>query len=178
MKYLLKKILNKLRKKQKLLFKHGSNFRSNAIVDSLNPQLIEIGDNFVSAPGVVITAHDASTLIHTKKYRVEKILIKDNVFLGANSVILPGVTIGNNVIVGAGSIVTKDIPDNSVVAGNPAKFMCTTDDYIMKCETQNTLYEVPVEFWKQFKSGKKYSEEVLKDYQLNTLNSFKKNGFN
>ena len=88
MKYLLKKILNKLRKKQKLLFRHGSNFRSNAIVDSLNPQLVEIGDNFVSAPGVVITAHDASTLIHTKKYRVEKILIKDNVFLGANSVMI------------------------------------------------------------------------------------------
>lgn len=174
MKYLLKKILDKFRKKQKLLFKHGSNFRSNAIIDSLNPQFIEIGNNFVSAPGVVITAHDASTLIHTKKYRIEKIIIKDNVFLGANSVILPGVTIGNNVIVGAGSVVTKDVPDNSVVAGNPARFMCTTENYLIKCENNNTLYEVSEQFWQEFKSGTKYTEEVIKNHQQNTLDNFEK----
>ena len=86
---LLIRILMKFKKPEKIQFKHGINFRSNAIIDSLNPQFVEIGDNFVTAPGVVITAHDASTLIHTRSYRVEKVIIKNNVFIGANSVILP-----------------------------------------------------------------------------------------
>lgn len=45
---------------------------------------------------------------------------------------MPGVTIGNHVLVAAGSVVTKSIPDNSVIAGNPAKVICTIDDYIQK----------------------------------------------
>jgi maltose O-acetyltransferase len=58
--------------------------------------------------------------------------IGDNVFIGAESVVLPGVTIGNNVIVGANSTVTHDIPDNSVVVGSPARVICSTEDYITK----------------------------------------------
>ena len=52
-------------------------------------------------------------------------IIGDNVTLGANVVIIGGITIGNNVIVGAGSVVVKDVPDNCVVAGNPAKVIKT-----------------------------------------------------
>ena len=53
----------------------------------------------------------------------KKIVIKDYAWIGSKSVILPGVTIGENAVVGAGSIVTKDVPDNAIVAGNPAKII-------------------------------------------------------
>jgi acetyltransferase-like isoleucine patch superfamily enzyme len=51
------------------------------------------------------------------------IVIKNNAWIGASATILPGITVGENSIVGAGSIVTKDVPDNTMVAGNPAKYM-------------------------------------------------------
>lgn len=51
------------------------------------------------------------------------VVLKRNCWIGAGAVILPGVTVGENSIVGAGSVVTKDVPDNTVVAGNPAKFV-------------------------------------------------------
>lgn len=56
-----------------------------------------------------------------------KIIIKDNVYIGNNVLIMPSVTIGNNVLIGAGSVVTKSIPDNSIVAGNPATIITKGD---------------------------------------------------
>ena len=99
----LKKIFIKigLLEEKKILYKIGNKKKHNALVDTLIPQDgFEIGDNFTSAPGAIITAHDASTAKHTQgmKYRIEKVIIGDNVFLGANSVVLPGVKIGNNSI--------------------------------------------------------------------------------
>lgn len=55
--------------------------------------------------------------------------VGDNVFVGMKSIILMGSQIGNNVIIGAGAVVSGNIPDNVVVAGNPAKVVCTLDDY-------------------------------------------------
>jgi maltose O-acetyltransferase len=54
------------------------------------------------------------------------------VFIGAESVVMPGVTIGSNVIVGANSTVTHDVPDNTVVAGNPAIRLCSLEEYLEK----------------------------------------------
>ena len=138
----MKKLLIKLKA---ILFESNHNLYSkgkNSIVDELN-DLVQIGDNFISAPGSIILAHDASLIIHTKKTRVEETIIGDNVFLGANAVILPGVTIGDNCIIGSGAIVTKSFPENSVIVGNPAKKICTLNDYIEKCEKKNNLYQVP-----------------------------------
>ncbi|EFC0264563.1 N-acetyltransferase, partial [Escherichia coli] len=56
--------------------------------------------------------------------------IKKNASIGANATILPGIIIGENSIIGAGSVVTKDIPDNVIVAGNPAKIIRPVDDII------------------------------------------------
>lgn len=126
--------------------KHGKNFRSNSLIDGLFPQLIEIGDNFISAPGSRILSHDASLLHHIGKMRAEKTIIGNNVFLGADSLIMPGVVIGNNVIIGAGSIVTKDIEDNSVVAGNPAKYICSVQEYIERCKHKQCLYDLSTSF--------------------------------
>ncbi|MBO4334155.1 MAG: acyltransferase [Paludibacteraceae bacterium] len=67
-----------------------------------------------------------------------KIVIEDWVYIGSNSIILPGVTIGEGSLVAAGSIVTKSVPSNSVVGGNPARFICTIDEYIAKNVKFNT----------------------------------------
>jgi len=102
MKILLKKLLkhiyiNFFKDKVEVKYKHGKRFYINTLIETLCPQFIEIGDNFVSAPSSLITAYDASTFLFTKRYRIENIIIGDNVFLGANSVVLPGVIIGDNV---------------------------------------------------------------------------------
>lgn len=58
-----------------------------------------------------------------------RVVIGDWVYIGTNSLIMPGVTIGNNVLVAAGSVVTKSVPDRMVVAGNPARIICTIEEY-------------------------------------------------
>lgn len=113
----------------------------NSTVDALS-DLVEIGEGFISAPGSIILAHDASTVIHTGKLRVERTVIGKKVFLGANAVVLPGVKIGDGAIVGAGAVVTKDIPAGMVVGGNPAKVITSVEKYLEKCEKRNVLYDV------------------------------------
>ena len=77
-----------------------------------------------------------------RKHWFGRIEIGDDVFVGANAVILPNVKIGNRVIVGAGAIVTKDIPDNSVVVGNPARVVCTYDE--IEAKNRELMKNVPV----------------------------------
>jgi len=93
---------------------------------------IEIQDNVKIGGGVCVYTTDFHSIdpiiridpIKDMKYKVRKpVLIKENVFIGAHSIILKGVTIGKNSVVGAGSVVTKSIPDNQIWAGNPAKFI-------------------------------------------------------
>ena len=118
----------------KMGMKVGKNFgRLNGVIlDPSHCWLIEIGDNVTMAPRVHVLCHDASTKQFLNYTKIGRVTIGDNVFIGAESVVLPGVTIGNNVIVGANSTVTHDIPDNTVVAGTPAKLICTLDDYLNK----------------------------------------------
>lgn len=83
---------------------------------------IIIGNNCTITHGCVILSHDAAAAKLNKKSEFIT-RIEDNVFIGVNSVILPGITIGENSIIGAGSVVTKDIPPNCIAAGNPAKIL-------------------------------------------------------
>jgi maltose O-acetyltransferase len=79
-----------------------------------------------------LIAHDASTkklLGYTKIGRIE---ISENCFLGDSVIVLPNVKIGQNSIIGAGSVVTKNIPPNSIATGNPAKIISTVNEYINK----------------------------------------------
>ncbi len=106
------------------------------------PFLIRIGSRVTITAGVTFLTHDGSTWLirNDRDVRYQKfapitfapITIGDNVFIGVNSIIMPGVEIGSNVIIGAGSVVTKNIPSKSVYAGNPAKLICSFEDYETK----------------------------------------------
>ena len=87
----------------------GKNFFANYNCTLLDVAKIKIGDNCQMAPNVAIYTAG------------KEVTIGDNVWLGGNTVVCPGVHIGNNVVIGAGSVVTRDIPDWSIAAGNPCK---------------------------------------------------------
>ncbi len=94
--------------------------------------LIEIGNDVVFAPQVYLLAHDASTKKDLNYTKIAKIKIKDGAFIGARAIIMPGVTIGRNAIIAAGSVVVKSVPDGMIAGGNPAKIIGKTEDYIQK----------------------------------------------
>ena len=112
----------------------GRNFKrlNGVILDPSHCWLIEIGDNVTMAPRVHILCHDASTKPFLNYTKIGRVTIGDNVFLGAESVVLPGVRIGSNVIIGANSTVTHDIPENSVAVGSPARVICSLEDYLSR----------------------------------------------
>lgn len=114
--------------------KVGDNFHRGArcFIDPSHCFLISIGDNVTMSVGVTVLAHDASTEKLLGYTKIGQVDIRNNVFIGANSIILPNVTIGNNSIIGAGSVVTRDVPDNAVAAGNPAKVLMSIEQYMEK----------------------------------------------
>lgn len=118
----------------KLGLKVGKDFKrlQGVILDPSHCWLIEIGDRVTMAPRVHVLCHDASTKEFLGYTKIGKVKIGSQVFIGAESVILPGVTIGNRVIIGANSTVTRDIPDGVVAAGSPARVICTIDEYLAK----------------------------------------------
>lgn len=108
----------------------GCNFSNYGNVDKNHAFLLTIGDNVTLASGCRIILHDASTKNELGYSNVGIVEIGDNVFIGANAIVLPNVNIGSNVIVGAGSVICRDVQDNSVVVGNPGKYICSYDEYI------------------------------------------------
>lgn len=129
----------------KMGMKVGKNFNrlNGVILDPGHCWLIEIGDNVTMAPRVHILCHDASTKQFLNYTKIGRVNIGNNVFIGAESVVLPGVTIGSNVVIGANSTVTHNIPDNSVVVGSPARVICSLEEYIekeRKCMEKSPCY--------------------------------------
>ena len=104
----------------------GENFFANYNLIILDVAKVKIGDNAQIAPNVSI--YTAGHPIHPDsrnsgyEYGID-VTIGDNVWIGGNACIMPGVTIGNNVVIGAGSVVTKDLPDNVIAAGNPCRII-------------------------------------------------------
>ena len=106
--------------------KVGKNFFCNYNCTILDVGTVTFGDNCLLAPNVAI--YTAGHPIHPDsrnslyEYGID-VTIGDNVWIGGNVVIMPGVNIGSNCVIGAGSVVTKDIPDWSVAAGNPCRVL-------------------------------------------------------
>lgn len=143
----------------------GVKFGSNCYIStkgfSSEGGLITIGDNVRIAREVLLLTHGG---IWALRYVYEemkdfdyfgKINIGNNVYIGQRAIIMPGVTIGNNCVIGAATIVNKCIPDNSIVAGNPCRYITDTDSFVnkMKSHKVNT-------------KGKKGEEKLSYIYNL------------
>lgn len=112
----------------------------------LYPELISIGDNVWIASDVLLVTHD---VIHRMlnnciegggfKENIGCIDIRDNVFIGSNTTILPNVMIGSDSVIAAGSLVNKSIPGNGVYGGVPAKYICSLDDLINKRRNKSEI---------------------------------------
>lgn len=102
----------------------GKNFFANYNCTIIDVAKVKIGDNCQMAPNVAIytAGHPLHPVSRSSMYEYGiSVTIGDNVWIGGNTVIMPGVHIGNNTVIGAGSVVTKDIPDWVVAVGNPCR---------------------------------------------------------
>ena len=96
------------------------------------PYLITIGNDVRITDGTKIFTHGGARVLRKEYPDMDffgKVVIKNNVYIGNNCLIMPGVTIGSNVLVAAGSVVTKSVPDNVVIAGNPARIVCSIKSF-------------------------------------------------
>ena len=159
-------------RKNKIFYHMGKNCMVMFRKIPLYPQLISIGNNVWIASNVTFATHD---VIHQmlnnsiKDYEFQEnigcIDIKDNVFVGANTIILSNVEIGSNTIIAAGSYVNKDIPGNGVYGGVPARFICSIDAFIEKRKSSERIpimkynetlsEESIIACWNRFRSAKR-----------------------
>ena len=109
--------IQRLRKKG-VVIGNNCKIHSTAFIDRMGT--VVIGDGVTITRDAIILSHDASAAI-TGRPSSRTTVIRPGAFIGIRSIILDGVTIGLNAVVGAGSVVTKDIPDGEVWAGNPAR---------------------------------------------------------
>jgi len=156
--YTSKEVINELVNGGARIGKGVVFFDINAtVIDKTRPWLLSIGDYTKITRGCVILTHDYSLSVLRRKYGVwigegAETSIGKNCFIGMNSIILMGTQIGDNVIVGAGSVVHGIIPSNVVVAGNPARIIYTLDEYYKKrtARTVNEAKECAKIYYKRF----------------------------
>lgn len=134
----------------------GKNFFANYNCTIIDVAKVKIGDNCMLAPNVAI--YTAGHPIHPDsrntayEYGIE-VTVGDNVWIGGNTVIVPGVHIGSSTVIGAGSVVTKDIPDWVIAAGNPCRVIRKITDndkkfYFKNREFDTEAWEKIEEIWK------------------------------
>ena len=143
----------------------GNNIRIMGGVNfGSEPYLIEIGNDVTISFNVTFINHDGGTWAfrdideYNDVIKYGRIRVGDRSFIGCNATILPGVTIGSRCVIGAGSVVTKDVPDGMVVAGNPARIITSTDEYARKSKEKMISVDI-----KQYEiDKKKYLKKHLK----------------
>ena len=114
---------------------HGERVRLTGKVNfGSEPFLVRLGSDITIADGVRFVTHDGAVRIfrgnkHPNWHVYAPITVGSKVFIGVGAIIMPGVAIGDYAIVGAGSVVTKDVPSGEVWAGVPARFIKSTEDY-------------------------------------------------
>ena len=122
----------------------GVKIGKNCLIDtrywSTEPYLVSIGDNVQITHCVSVHTHGGGNSI--RRYHPDfdvfgKVIIEDWAYIGAFSQIMPGVTIGEGALVAAGSVVTKSVAPNTVVGGNPARYICTVEEYYEKNKSFN-----------------------------------------
>jgi acetyltransferase-like isoleucine patch superfamily enzyme len=138
----------------------------------MEPFLISIGNHCTIAKDVQLITHDGGGWIFTDEIpslqSFGRIDVGDNCFIGMRAMILPNVRIGPNSVVGAGAVVTRDVPPNTVVAGCPAAPICTTDQYREKL-LQSWETQRPPGYFDDLKPGVKYSAAYLHQRKLESL---------
>lgn len=142
----------------------------SAKIDLTRPSLVSIGDNCYMNENFTILTHDWVTRVFLYKGleflpSSGRVTIGNNVSFGQNVTILKGVTIGDNCFIGANSLVTKDIPANSVAVGSPCRVICTIEefykkrttmcvdealDYARSIQERFTRRPVTTDFWEEF----------------------------
>ena len=132
-------------KKKAVFHSQGDNCFISKAAQIPDPYLVNLGDNAWITTGCQLLCHDASVIMINimssgHRDRVGPIVIGSNSFLGNNVIVLPGTTIGSKTIIGAGSVVTRDIPDGTVFAGNPARHISDFEDYVHKIENDTRAY--------------------------------------
>lgn len=150
--------------------KCGKNFsrQQGCFIDPSHCWLIEIGDNVTFSIRVTVLAHDASMKLLVGYARIGKVIIGNNVFVGANATILPGVKIGDNAVVAANSVVTKDVPEGCVVAGNPAKVLYEKDVWETKIKQD---FESSLKFSEDYTMRKNVSQKLKLEMVKKMANS-------
>lgn len=134
-----KALKNGLKEGNNVTIMGGVNFGSE-------PYLIELADNVRLSFNVTFVTHDGGTWTFrdNKRYadviRYGKIYVGEHTFIGTGVIIMPGVTIGKRCVIGAGAVITRDIPANSVAVGVPAKVISTTEQYAEKCLKEQRTY--------------------------------------
>ena len=143
-----------LRKRGVLIGENNYIYPRNAAIDITRPSLVKIGSNCFMNQHFTLLTHDWVTKVFLGSGRQflnssGRVTIGDNVSFGRNVTILKGVTIGDNCFIGAGSIVTKDIPSNSVAVGSPCRVVMTIDEYYQKrlkcCEKEALDYALSIQ---------------------------------
>lgn len=156
-------------KKKDILRSIGDNVYFYSRIFPSDPKLLKLHNNISIATNVRFVTHDRIDIMLSgmtgekfkKKYGCIEVL--DNVFIGADSIILPGVRIGPNVIIGAGSVVTKDVRPGKIVAGSPAAEVGEFNDFLERRE--RICSSNPDKLWKKFEKkharrGKKPPQPV------------------
>ncbi len=154
----------------------GENNRIEVRSLGQEPWLVRIGNHCTIGPNVGFICHDGATWVFTEKYpslqKFATIEIGDNCFIGISAAIMGGVKIGPNAIVGACSVVTKDVPPNSVVAGNPARVVSTVEEYREKV-LRMWARQKPLGYLEDLKEGIKYPPAYIQKRKFEELQKLK-----